>query len=121
MTKFLYGQTEWSSKLRPSCNRVTKFVQSRYVRIQSFFSEGFCPSKEPGTSGNATPISSSGLPSIHGPKAGQGRGAAECLPAVRSTDQSLAHLQVLMFDAVGPLTDLLEKVGNEDGEEQQDP
>ena len=42
--------------------------------------------------------------------------AAECLPGVRSTDQSLARLQALMLDAVGPLTDLLEKMGNsEDG------
>ena len=45
--------------------------------------------------------------------------AAECLPGVRSTDQSLARLQALMLDAVGPLTDLLEKMGNsEDGNEE---
>ena len=45
--------------------------------------------------------------------------AAECLPAVRSTDQSLARLQALMLDAVGPLTDLLEKMGSDNGEEEQ--
>ena len=45
--------------------------------------------------------------------------AAECLPGVRSTDHSLARLQALMLDAVGPLTDLLEKMGNsEDGNEE---
>ena len=45
--------------------------------------------------------------------------AAECLPGVRSTDQSLARLQALMLDAVSPLTDLLEKMGNsEDGNEE---
>ena len=46
--------------------------------------------------------------------------AAECLPGVRSTDQSLqACLQALMLNAVGPLTDLLEKMGNsEDGNEE---
>ena len=45
--------------------------------------------------------------------------AAECLPGVRSTDQSLARLHALMLDAVDPLTDLLEKMGNsEDGDEE---
>ena len=29
--------------------------------------------------------------------------AAECVPAVRSSDQTLARLQALMLDAVGPL------------------
>ena len=44
--------------------------------------------------------------------------ATDCLPGARSTDQSLACLQALMLDAVGPLTDLLEKMGNsEDGDE----
>ena len=36
--------------------------------------------------------------------------AAECVPAVRTSDQSLARLQALMLDAVGPLTHLLEKI-----------
>ena len=51
--------------------------------------------------------------------------AAECVPAVRSSDQTLARLQALVLDAVGPLTDLLERInrsvpseGQEDEEEQ---
>ena len=36
--------------------------------------------------------------------------ALECLPAVRTADQSFARLQALMLDAVGPLTDLLERI-----------
>ena len=36
--------------------------------------------------------------------------ASECLPAVRTADQSFARLQALMLDAVGPLTDLLERI-----------
>ena len=45
--------------------------------------------------------------------------AAECLPGVRSTDQSLTRLHALMLDAVDPLTDLLENMGNsEDGDEE---
>ena len=44
--------------------------------------------------------------------------AAECLPVARSTDQSLARLQVLMSDAVVSLTDLLEKMGSKDGEKE---
>ena len=51
--------------------------------------------------------------------------AAECVPAVRTSDQSLACLQALMLDAVGPLTDLLERIsrsvpseGQEDEEDQ---
>ena len=51
--------------------------------------------------------------------------AAECVPTVRSSDQTLARLQALMLDAVGPLTDLLERInrsvpseGQEDEEEQ---
>ena len=48
--------------------------------------------------------------------------AAECVSAVRTTDQSLACLQALMLDAVGPLTDLLEKISESspaDSEEEQ--
>ena len=51
--------------------------------------------------------------------------AAECVPAVRSLDQTLARLQASVLDAVGPLTDLLERInrsvpseGQEDEEEQ---
>ena len=51
--------------------------------------------------------------------------AAECVPAVRSSDQTLARLQALVLDVVGPLTDLLERInrsvpseGQEDEEEQ---
>ena len=51
--------------------------------------------------------------------------AAECVPAVRSSDQTLARLQALVLDAVGPLTDLLERInrsvpseGQENEEEQ---
>ena len=51
--------------------------------------------------------------------------AAECVPTVRSSNQTLARLQALMLDAVGPLTDLLERInrsvpseGQEDEEEQ---
>ena len=36
--------------------------------------------------------------------------AAECVPAVGTMDQSLARLQALMLDAVGPLTALLDKI-----------
>ena len=45
--------------------------------------------------------------------------AAECLPTVRSTDQSLARLQALMLDAVGPLTDLMERMAGTPEEEDQ--
>ena len=45
--------------------------------------------------------------------------AAECLPTVRSTDQNLARLQVLMLDAVGPLTDLMERMASTSEEEDQ--
>ena len=51
--------------------------------------------------------------------------AAESVPAVRTLDQSLGRLQALMLDAVGPLTDLLERIsrsipseGQEDEEDQ---
>ena len=51
--------------------------------------------------------------------------AAECVPAVRTSDQSLARLQALMFDVVGYLTNLLERInrsipseGQEDEEDQ---
>ena len=51
--------------------------------------------------------------------------AAECIPAVRTSDQSLARLQALMLDTVGPLTDLRERIsrsvsseGQEDEEDQ---
>ena len=43
-------------------------------------------------------------------------------PTVRIMEQSLAHLQALMLDVVGPLTDLLEKISKSspnDGEEEQ--
>ena len=45
--------------------------------------------------------------------------AAECLPTVRSTDQSLARLQALMLDAVGLLTDLMERMAGTCEEEDQ--
>ena len=45
--------------------------------------------------------------------------AAECLPTVRSTDQSIARLQALMLDAVGPLTDLMERMASTSEEEDQ--
>ena len=51
--------------------------------------------------------------------------SAECIPAVRTSDQSLARLQALMLDVVGPLTDLLERIsrsipseGQEDEKDQ---
>ena len=51
--------------------------------------------------------------------------AAECFLAVRTSDQSLARLQTLMLDVVGPLTDLRERIsrsvpseGQEDEEDQ---
>ena len=51
--------------------------------------------------------------------------AAECFLAVRTSDQSLARLQALMLDVVGPLTDLRERIsrsvpseGQEDEEDQ---
>ena len=35
---------------------------------------------------------------------------AECVAAVRTSEQSLACLQAFILDAVSPLTDLLEKI-----------
>ena len=42
---------------------------------------------------------------------------AGCLPTVRSTDQSFARLQALILDAVGPLTDLMERMAGTSEEE----
>ena len=44
---------------------------------------------------------------------------AACLESGRPINLCMAHLHALMLDAVGPLTDLLEKMGNsENGDEE---
>lgn len=53
-----------------------------------------------------------------GPKLDKVTGA-ECQSGVKSTDTALAQLQALTLDAVGPLTDLIEKMaaGGESSED----
>ena len=60
------------------------------------------------------------LPITMAPKLDKVMGA-ECQPGVKSTDTALARLQALSLDAVGPLTDILEKISSCGEAAEKDP
>ena len=107
MTKSLHGLREWTEALSSSGDEIRPVKVREETEL--ILQKAFVPLKNQDCRVLRRQFLVPDMPLTIAPKLDKVM-AAECIPAVRSSDQSLARLQALMLDVVGPLTDLLERI-----------